>query len=688
MNNIMTEGIYACPHCLGRLSDDGSRLRCDACGKMYGSAGAIRSFASTDSEFFWGVPLKYFGELKKESSSVGWKDAMHAFMDKMSLRDGKIAYQRTFGARRAVINILIPFKRGMRVLDVGGGLGTISLTLAGIGAHVAVADKALHNLRYVSDVAQNMKVSQNINFVHISNDTPHLPFAAGSFDAVLLNGVLEWVSTGKPGVPTTNQINFLKETARVLKPEGQVYIGIENRISYKYFFGVPEGHIAMRFGALLPRNITRLYLKMARNQEFKEYTYSIFGYERMLEKASFRSKKFFITYPQYASASYVLPVQRRDYAGGIEVETPHWSGTKIGQYFSPCYSMVASKGALQHTLIERILDEVRSNLGPERKLYFKDFFFRVTSGGKACLNVCEDGAIRWYLQIGLTSLATAFIDTNKKALSYLSERLKGDATLENFSKSVCGGKIEGISYNLELFWSGKNLLQHTEESMDRGQTEENCAKALKVLVSLHIKAGKRVKLDEALFESLFAGSIRDMRSWFKDTEWTEHSSWLERITAWMKDLLLGGDFAVVPYHGDFVPNNCIIDEKGGIKVLDWDLFRPEGLPLIDWVTFVMNIYRPFLKSDMIKNGKDPESIKFHGYPESFAGPEHEGRIMEYLSAMGLGEELFLPIMFMWWVMQLEDWRSVHLFNPEWRRLRVFPIIDRWKALFKERGIDI
>ena len=35
---------------------------------------------------------------------------------------------------------------------------------------------------------------------------------------------------------------------------------------------------------------------------------------------------------------------------------------------------------------------------------------------------------------------------------------------------------------------------------------------------------------------------------------------------------------------------------------------------------------------------------------------------------------------MWWVKQLQDWQEDMLYHPEWRRLRVLPLIERLDEL--------
>ena len=91
-----------------------------------------------------------------------------------------------------------------------------------------------------------------------AGDTRPLPFPAASFYQVL-NGVLECSASAEGQRPVrTGQLEFLRELAfLVLRPDGHLYIGIENRYGYRYFLGAPEDHTGVKYAAPVPRGLTR-----------------------------------------------------------------------------------------------------------------------------------------------------------------------------------------------------------------------------------------------------------------------------------------------------------------------------------------------------------------------------------------------------------------------------------------------
>ncbi len=88
------------------------------------------------------------------------------------------------------------------------------------------------NLRLLRSRMRDRDLHYVSIFQYEPNSFLRLPFPDASVDIVLLNGVLEWMGAAVINVsPARIQLEALKEIRRVLKPEGVIYIGIENRYS-------------------------------------------------------------------------------------------------------------------------------------------------------------------------------------------------------------------------------------------------------------------------------------------------------------------------------------------------------------------------------------------------------------------------------------------------------------------------
>ena len=127
-----------------------------------------------------------------------------------------------------------------------------------------------------------------------------LPYPDNFFDVVVLNGVLEWVGTFSNEHPPEHlQETALREIMRVLRPEGTLFLAIENRYGLQYFLGYKEEHTALRFISLLPRRLARLYHRIRRGKDFRALTHSRSALERMLRRCGFAEMTWLFVHPSY-----------------------------------------------------------------------------------------------------------------------------------------------------------------------------------------------------------------------------------------------------------------------------------------------------------------------------------------------------------------------------------------------------
>jgi ubiquinone/menaquinone biosynthesis C-methylase UbiE len=210
---------------------------------------------------------------------------------------------------RGDFRFLLPLNNHSRVLDVGCGWGAVTCAFARTSGEVVAADSNIYTLQFLKIRAEQEELD-NIKPVNIQPlDDARLPFADSYFDAVLLNGVLEWVgSATKENRPDEIQKKALKEIRRILKPGGKLYIGIENRIGYHYFLGAPDDHTRFKFTNLMPRWLSDKYMKIRTGYGYRTYTYGMLGYKSLLENAGFKKVDFYLPIQSYREPEYLIPL--------------------------------------------------------------------------------------------------------------------------------------------------------------------------------------------------------------------------------------------------------------------------------------------------------------------------------------------------------------------------------------------
>jgi 2-polyprenyl-6-hydroxyphenyl methylase / 3-demethylubiquinone-9 3-methyltransferase len=123
---------------------------------------------------------------------------------------------------------------GRLILDAGCGGGLVSRELAAAGVEVVGIDLGLGSLNAARRAVP-------VRFRPVLGRLESLPFADGSFDAVVAADVLEHI----PDLP-----GAVRELARVLRPGGRLLLDTINRTPWAWFVGVFG---AERVTGLVPR---------------------------------------------------------------------------------------------------------------------------------------------------------------------------------------------------------------------------------------------------------------------------------------------------------------------------------------------------------------------------------------------------------------------------------------------------
>lgn len=244
----------------------------------------------------------YWGKTPKEELEAALKVLERKGWDEFKARyDRKFDF--TFEENRADWRFIIPVSKDFQVLDMGAGMGRISIPLARVTQNVIALDQSFLRMKFLKMRAKKEGIE---NIEVCVGDIFDLPFQKESFDLIIMNGFLEWVgATDRFNNPREAQIASLQICKDLLKPGGYLYIGIENRFALSYLRG--KDHSGLHFTSYMPRAVANAYMKLRKGRRYDTYTYTKGGYKKLLREGGFNNIDFYLPYPGYNLPRIMIP---------------------------------------------------------------------------------------------------------------------------------------------------------------------------------------------------------------------------------------------------------------------------------------------------------------------------------------------------------------------------------------------
>jgi len=308
----VAEQALRCPKCASRLRVGDDDVVCQACSASWPVRAGIPRFVEA---------IPYWGELSREQALTliqaaeqqGWRQAIES----ISVSGLEAMRISVCDWQRASWIPLLGLGGDSVVLDVGSGYGVITQALALSAGHVFSVEAITERIEFTKVRIQQQGIT-NVTLLQAS--ALELPFGEASFDLIVVNGVLEWVGEWeKEGDPRSVQRNWLARLQRLLKEDGLLLVGIENRVGYAVLRGGVD-HSGLPYTSLMPRWLASFVLRQTHRthhrtalnprREYRTYTYSAHGYRKLLRESGFSRTSFYWAYPGYNQPYYLIPLRR------------------------------------------------------------------------------------------------------------------------------------------------------------------------------------------------------------------------------------------------------------------------------------------------------------------------------------------------------------------------------------------
>lgn len=588
---------FRCPNCGGPLSLAHDILSCAPCGHTFPVCDGIVDLRWHRRDYYFNpVPRPEMATLVSNASSVPWDETVRGFLRFVKNPSDWVDNVAVNG--RYAWKLMLALPEQGRFLDFGCGLGNLTQSVSPHVAETVALDLTWERLQFARERFAKLDYGDRITLV-AGGDGLHLPFPDAHFDCIALSGVLEWIADDTDFEaldggrwhkgfamiasffgsrnPRRTQLRFLRELGRILKPGGQLFVGIENRLGYEYFIGRPDHHSGLPLGSLLPRFIANLYSIARNHRPYRTYTHSFRGMKRLFAEAGMPKQELYGLTPGYSHLAEIVPAWTRQ-----PFWDPHPPNTlaervRRSRYFVPAFGMIAqTQASTEEPMIARVLSRIgeQAALGG---LAIREC--RITGKEKVVLKV--DTKTRAHattrsivVKIPCDASSAAGETRNAEVLALLAGR---SVTEPMVPVPIGRDTTQGLEWFAESFAPGV-ALTHADAPPSRKRLATDVCNMVR---QFSRNCAARVAVDEQhpLYLRLAVRAPVKLREAGAD----ERSC--ATIAECARDILRGAVWQLGLVHGDLSASNLFVHQERIGAVIDWECSENEGLPALDMLAY-------------------------------------------------------------------------------------------------------
>jgi len=287
----------------------------------------LPEFKLLDSIYSDATCRGYWSNLDKEEETILLShiesDSCYAVVHERfpNLKDVMFSPLRSAGLR------LLDIRKDQIGIDYGCMWGNLLIYCAKRCAAMVGIDKTLGSLKFLK---KRLKEEGLDNTLLVHGDIKKDIGFSGTFDFAIVNGVLEWIpeeqdvelkshlTNREPEFrmpsrdPRQMQVEFLEKVHSSLRKRGKIYLAIENRFDYQYFFWRRDPHPNLFYTSILPRKMSNFISNIYYGRPYVNYTHSHGCLESMLGESGFNNIQKYAAFPNYSYPERIVPFDRKD----------------------------------------------------------------------------------------------------------------------------------------------------------------------------------------------------------------------------------------------------------------------------------------------------------------------------------------------------------------------------------------
>src|SRR5581483_2662383 len=330
--------------------------------------------------------------------------------------------------------------------------------------------------------------------------------------------------------------------------------------------------------------------------------------------------------------------------------------------YLPGFAAVLSTEPRPRSFAERILEHIGCDGAVVANYY-------VRAKGLAVIVAGEAGAGR-IVRLPLGPSAERGCTHHHEALELLRNDVRIPATLRAlFPRPVGQGVFAGQPYYVESALPG--IPGRVYYARTTRRYERAILAAADALRRLRRATEVPVRIDAAEFERLCGAWHRDLSTLVTD----EQRAMLDRVAHVVADTLLDTTLPLGWYHGDYDFANLLYGPDDSLRgILDFDLFEPRGLPLVDLMVLLA---RRRVRREKLGFGQIFLDVIL---PRALS-PLEAQLLREEMDTIGADDRVYRALALYCWLEHLRLRRESWLVrSPRWRRENLDAVVDGLRSV--------